>query len=113
MNNFYIYKIIEINSGMFYFGQRRCPANKTPETDPYMSSNRHIKNMIKQFGLDGYKKVILFKNLSQDEVDKKEIELISSHQLLRIEGKKSGKLCMNHHPGGNMGEIRINTGGSK
>ena len=53
---FYIYCITNNINGKNYIGQRKCPANKTPETDKYMGSGCKLKFAKEKYGLENFSK---------------------------------------------------------
>lgn len=56
---YYIYEIKNLLNNKTYIGQRKCPANKTPETDSYMGSGTYLTNAEKKYGLRNFTKTIL------------------------------------------------------
>lgn len=110
MCDFYIYEITKIDGDIKYIGQRKCPKNKTPETDDYMGSSNSIffnksmyKNNPEKFG-----KRIIVSGLTQEQADRIEIELISLSRYVPEDDNKYPlfRKYFNYHPGGIMGNIR-------
>ena len=96
---FYIYEIKNLLNNKTYIGQRKCPANKTPETDSYMGSGDLIRKAIKKYGLQNFSKLILESNIgSKKEVDKREIYWISKY-------KEQGGAEYNLSTGGTGGNL--------
>ena len=56
---YYIYCITNNINGKTYIGQRKCPANKTSETDKYMGSGCKLKLAKEKHGLENFSKEIL------------------------------------------------------
>ena len=81
---FYIYCITNNINGKNYIGQRKCPANKTPETDKYMGSGYRLKVAKKCFGIENFSKGILAITETQGNADILERVFIA---LYRAEGK--------------------------
>lgn len=91
MNNYYIYEIKNLVNGKTYIGQRKCPEDKTSETDiNYMGSGELIRKAIKKYGINNFSKIILDENIqSKKDCDKREIYWILAGEKVP-EGAKEG-----------------------
>lgn len=57
---YYIYEIKNNMNNKTYIGQRKCPANKIPETDIYyMGSGTYLANAKRKYGLQNFSKRII------------------------------------------------------
>ena len=92
---YYIYEITNLINGKTYIGQRRCPKDKTPETDVrYMGSGLLIKRAIKKDGVENFIKRILLSNIETiEETNKWEKYYIKKY-------KEMGKAEYNISDGG-------------
>lgn len=78
---YYIYLIQNMVNGKTYIGQRKCPRNKTPETDNYMGSGVYLRNAKKKWGIKKFKKSILEVCETKGEVDFLEKRYIRFYRL--------------------------------
>lgn len=78
---YYIYLIQNMVNGKTYIGQRKCPKNKTPETDYYMGSGVYLRSAKKKWGIKNFKKSILEVCETKDEVDFLEKRYIRFYRL--------------------------------
>ena len=87
---FYIYRITNNINGKTYIGQRKCPKNKTPETDKYMGSGKRLHLAYKKYGIENFTKTIVNKNIQTRPV-------INALELYYIkkEMETKGKDCYN------------------
>lgn len=81
---YYIYEIKNNINNKTYIGQRKCPANKTPETDSYMGSGNYLKNAKNKYGLQNFTKTILAVAGTYENINILEKVFIA---LYRAEGK--------------------------
>lgn len=81
---YYIYCITNQINNKTYIGQRKCPANKTPETDSYMDSGKILLQAEEKYGLQNFSKSILAITGSKENVNILEKVFI---QLYREQGK--------------------------
>ena len=81
---YYIYCITNNINGKTYIGQRKCPANKTPETDKYMGSGVYLKRSKEKYGIENFSKEILAITEKQENADVLEKVFI---KLYRDKGK--------------------------
>ena len=81
---YYIYCITNQINNKTYIGQRKCPANKTPETDSYMGSGTYLKNSKKKYGIENFSKSIIAICGTSENADILEKVFIA---LYRAEGK--------------------------
>jgi group I intron endonuclease len=81
---YYIYEIKNLINGKNYIGQRKCPDNKSPETDTgYIGSGNLIKAAIKKYGKENFKKRIIIKDIYCKEIiDEFEKEFIAIYREL-------------------------------
>ena len=68
--NHYVYEITNLINGMKYIGKRSCKCNI--EDDRYMGSSFIVKNAIKKYGIEKFKKEIVFICETEEEAYKKE-----------------------------------------
>lgn len=78
---YYIYLIQNMVNGKTYIGQRKCPKNKTPETDYYMGSGVYLRSAKKKWGIRNFRKSILEVCETKDEVDFLEKRYIRFYRL--------------------------------
>ena len=78
---YYIYLIQNMVNGKTYIGQRKCPKNKTPETDSYTGSGVYLRSAKKKWGIKNFKKSILEVCETKDEVDFLEKRYIRFYRL--------------------------------
>ena len=91
---YYIYLITNKINGKNYIGQRRCPENKTPETDTkYMGSGIHLKRSQNKYGMENFSKEIIAICYSREIVNILEIQYIAIF-------KSIGKAEYNNTSGG-------------
>lgn len=65
MNKYYIYRIVNKQTGEYYIGQRKCPNDIEPEDDTYFGSGSLLKIMIDELGKSNFKKQILHVTFDQ------------------------------------------------
>lgn len=93
-----IYKITNLKNGKVYIGK-----HKTKDlNDGYMGSGKHLKNAIAKYGIDNFKKEILFQFDDESNMNAKEADLVTEEFCLRDD---TYNLC----PGGNGGFGYINS----
>lgn len=81
MKKYIIYKITNKLNGYIYIG-----AHITKNiNDKYMGSGSNIKKAIKEFGIDNFKKDILFIYDNKDEMLLKESEIVDRNFIRRID----------------------------
>ena len=83
-----VYKIINLLSNEYYIGVHKT----NNPNDRYMGSGIHIKNQIKKYGRNNFKKEILFTFDNENDAYNKEIDLVEEN-LNNIK-------CINMGPGG-------------
>jgi hypothetical protein len=90
--NWYIYEIKNLINGKTYIGQRKCPKNKTPETDIwYMGSGLYLKNAIAKHGIENFEKRIIIQNIcTKEKINELEINFIA---MFRKKGKAEYNLA--------------------
>lgn len=67
-----VYKIVNVLNGKFYIGKHQT----RKLDDGYMGSGKRICHAIKKYGIENFKKEILFVFDSEDEMNEKEKELV-------------------------------------
>ena len=98
MNHFTVYQITNLVNGKVYIGK-----HQTKELDDgYMGSGKLIRAAIKKYGIENFKKEILFVFETEDEMNAKEAELVTEEF---IASGQSYNLC----PGGQGGWGYINS----
>jgi len=96
---YYIYLITNKINGKNYIGQRRCPENKTPETDTkYMGSGIYLQKSQNKYGIENFSKEIIAICYSKEIVNILEIQYIAIF-------KSIGKAEYNNASGGNYGDF--------
>jgi hypothetical protein len=95
-----IYKITNKINGKIYIGKHQTK----DLNDGYMGSGKHLRRAITKYGIDNFKKEILFKFSNENEMNTKEAELVTEEFCLR---EDTYNLC----PGGNGGFGYINSDG--
>lgn len=97
---FVIYKITNLVNGKYYIGK-----HQTKDLDDgYFGSGKLIKAAIKKHGIENFTKEILFVFETEDEMNKKEAELVTEDLI-------ASGLVYNLCPGGNGGFGYINENG--
>lgn len=84
----YVYKITNLINGKIYIGK-----HQTKDLDDgYMGSGKLLKQAIKKYGVENFKKDILFFCESKEEMDSKEKEIVEvgPHTYNLCEGGKGG-----------------------
>ena len=71
--HYLIYKITNLINNKIYIGQHVT----TNVNDDYMGSGDHIKNAIKKYGIENFKKEIIAECSSFDEMNDLERELVN------------------------------------
>lgn len=90
--HFLIYKITNLINNKIYIGQHVT----TNIDDSYMGSGDHIKNAIKKYGIENFKKEIIAKCSSFEEMNELEKELVN-HEFVQNPN------TYNHSIGGSYG----------
>jgi hypothetical protein len=92
---------VNLINGNSYCGQRRCPDDKTPETDDYLGSGKLIKLAIKKYGKQNFIKHIILKNIYDEmKINFLERVFIKHRRML-------GKAEYNISTGGSNIRIRV------
>lgn len=73
MKYFLIYKITNLTNNKVYIGKHETE-NKN---DDYFGSGKLIRKAIKKYGMNNFKKEILFECHSKEEMDQKEKEIVN------------------------------------
>jgi len=79
----YIYKTTNLVNSKIYIGSH-C-SNIEPEKDKYLGSGIHIKNAIKHYGKEFFKREILEFYYGVDFIEFRELEVIYIHKLNSVE----------------------------
>jgi len=78
-----IYKTTNLINNKFYIGM-----HKTKDLDDgYLGSGKYLINSIKKYGIENFKREILFNFNTEEEMRNKEKELVTEEFLLENEGK--------------------------
>jgi hypothetical protein len=83
----YLYVTTNDLTGQKYVGQRKCPINKTPESDNYFGSGTRLINVIKKHGKAYFSKEIIKVCETQFEIDVLEIDYIRENKVLENKEK--------------------------
>lgn len=97
VKHFLIYKTTNLLNGKIYIGKHET-FNKD---DGYMGSGKYLKRSISKYGLENFKREILFECSSEDEMNLKEAELVTEEFCDR---KDTYNIC----PGGKGGWAYVN-----
>lgn len=76
---YYVYQITNTLNDMIYVGVHKS----TDPNDSYMGSGVHIKNAIKKYGIENFKKEILFEFDNAEDAYAKEAEIVNREFLSR------------------------------
>ena len=97
---FVIYEITNRENGKRYIGKHKCDEID----DGYMGSGKHLKRAIKKHGIESFDKKILFVCSSEEEMNKKEAEIVTEDFCRRND---TYNIC----PGGQGGWGYVNDNG--
>ena len=79
MKHYLIYKIKNKLNGMIYVGK-----HVTDDiNDSYMGSGLRIRRAIEKYGIENFEKTILFECISEEEMNKKEAEIVNEDFIAR------------------------------
>jgi hypothetical protein len=96
---FYIYQITNLINGKIYVGKHK--SNKHPDENGYYGSGKQITAAIKKYGIENFKKEVLYFCSSMKEMSTKEAEIVTEDFVKR-------KDTYNMHKGGPGGWEHVN-----
>lgn len=99
---FTVYKTINLLNGMIYIGKHQT---KNPD-DEYLGSGKRLKYAIKKYGIENFKKEVLFIFESEEEMNSKEAELVTEEFCSRDD---TYNLCPGGHGGWGYVNIHVNS----
>jgi len=73
-----IYKTINLVNGKFYIGKHQT----INENDSYLGSGKLLLSAIKKYGVENFKKEVLFVYDREEDMNKKELEIITEQFVL-------------------------------
>ena len=107
----YIYKTINLSNGKIYIGITNMSVNRRWRNNGEGYKGQFVYRAIKKYGWENVKHEVLFENLTQQEAEQKEIELIAFYKSNQIEfGYNLAKGAMEGASGGFLEAV---TGGVK
>lgn len=95
-----IYKVTNKINGKIYIGKHQTK----DLNDGYMGSGKYLKRAIEKYGIDNFKKEIIFQFDNEEDMNSKEAELVNEDF---VNDEKNYNLC----PGGKGGFGHINANG--
>jgi group I intron endonuclease len=116
MKYYTIYKTVNKINGKIYIGKHQCE----DPFDNYMGSGTLLKRAINKHGINNFEKTVLYIFDNEEEMNKKEIEIINGEFILREDtyniglGGQGGKLLLDYtHSEETRDKIRKSSIGSK
>lgn len=100
MENYTVYQHINRTNGKVYVGITGRSVEERWKGGSAYKDCRHFYRAIQKYGWDGFLHEILYTNLSREQAQQIEVELIASYRA-------SGCECYNILPGGNLGRAGI------
>jgi len=88
---YYVYQITNLINNKIYVGKHK--SNKQPSENGYYGSGTQIKAAIKKYGIENFKKEVLFYCTDKNEMAKKELEIVTEDFVKRAD-------TYNMHKGG-------------
>lgn len=88
---YYVYQIINLVNGKIYVGKHKSA--KAPHENGYYGSGKQITAAIKKYGVDNFKKEVLYYCSSLDEMSEREAEIVTEDFVKRSD-------TYNMHKGG-------------
>lgn len=101
---FYIYQITNLVNGKIYVGKHK--SDKHPDENGYYGSGKQILMAIKKYGIENFKKEVIYFCSSMEEMSNKEEKIVTKEFIKR-------KDTYNMHKGGSGGWEHINLNPSK
>lgn len=101
---YYVYQITNLMNGKIYVGKHK--SSKHPFENGYYGSGKQIINAIKKYGIENFKKEVLFYCADKDEMAQKELEIVTEEFVKRPD-------TYNMHKGGPGGFEHINSNPEK
>lgn len=101
---YYVYQITNLINGKIYVGKHKSA--KHPFENGYYGSGKQIIYAIKKYGIENFKKEVLFYCADKDEIAQKELEIVTEEFVKRPD-------TYNMHKGGLGGFEHINSNPEK
>ena len=101
---YYVYQITNLINGKIYVGKHKSA--KHPFENWYYGSGKQIIDAIKKYGIENFKKEVLFYCADKDEMAQKELEIVTEEFVKRPD-------TYNMHKGGLGGFEHINSNPEK
>lgn len=85
MNNYYVYKHTNLIDGRVYIGMSCQPTYKRWKETNYLNFHPRFGAAIREFGWKNFSHEVLFNNLTKEEAEKLEKEMITQYKSNQIE----------------------------
>jgi len=110
--HYYVYQITNLINGKIYVGKHK--SSKPPLENGYYGSGKQITAAIKKYGLDNFKKEVLYHCSSLDDMANKEAEIVTEDFVRRADTynmHKGGPGGWDHYNGTNQHKVNSRKGG--
>jgi hypothetical protein len=111
---YYVYQITNLLNGKIYVGKHK--SDKHPNENGYYGSGKQISAAIKKYGIENFKKEVLYFCLSMEEMSDKEAEIVTEDFVKRKDTynmHKGGPGGWDHYNGTKRHKVNSGKGGKK